>query len=193
MDVCMLLVYHVFLQSLTHLFQYFESTIPSTRVGYRLPAVPGAHQHQQHTASLPHVRLQKHCSCPVAKYSLIHWEWSLLPACNSPVGACAHSTLCPGVETVMQEPRQVAMVQQEAGCAVPATKFVLTCYITYVKTQHEIYSRFPAIRHKIYPRYIIPSLFDVQSMIYYTYIPPGSITQHAMMSYCHKVEAYTSI
>ena len=53
---------------------------------------------------------------------------------------------------------QVAVAPQEAGRANPATRFVATCYLTYVKTQKEVYSRFPALCQNICPspRYVTP-------------------------------------
>ena len=44
---------------------------------------------------------------------------------------------------------------------------VLACYITYVKAQKKICSRFPAVCLMIYHRYIAPLFYCVTSNIFY--------------------------
>ena len=136
--------------------------MPSTRVSYGLPAptqqridtsstLPAAHRQVRRHSHIVAVQLPNTLFGPLSCMPQVDWGLRTV-------------TIMSGLETIMQEtlPRQVAMAPQEAGRATPATRFVLTCFITYVKTQREVYNRFPTICHNIYSSYITPSLYDIQ-------------------------------
>ena len=131
-------------------------SMPSTRVSYELPA---AHWHQKHNASSTPTCLTSQSHCTTVALQLpntlcqLSWmqqvDWALRTVTNVSRSRDRDTSGRYGTAGGWQGP--------------PTTKFVLTCYLTDLKTQKEVYIIFPAICYNIYP---ISHLHNMKSNIY---------------------------